>query len=69
MSDLTSCNFCKMQGIERDAKRNGKKVVKIPSAKMQHLGGWEIHVIKKGEVLSGKNWICWMMEITDHCMC
>jgi len=73
MSELTLCNYCRMQSIERDAKKQGKRIVKIPSERCNIFGGrevrWEVHSIKKNEVLSGKNWICWMWEITDHCVC
>lgn len=69
MSELTLCSYCKYEAIKRDAKKNKKKLVKYRSVKMEHLGGWEVHVIKNGETTNEQNWISWMMEIPGHCVC
>jgi len=69
MSELTECNYCKYQSIVKFQKKVGNRVVKIPSTKMEQMGGWEIHALKKGEKINEGNWIAWMMEITESCMC
>lgn len=70
MSILTECNYCKYQAIVKFQKKVGNRVVKILSTKQ--VGGWEICALKKGEngeKISEENWIAWMIEITDHCVC
>lgn len=69
MSILTECNYCKYKAIIKFQKKIGKRVMKIPSFKMGSMGGFEVYVLKKGEKPSKKNWVAWMMKITDHCVC
>lgn len=67
MSELTTCNYCKLESIRRDAKKKNMKVVCMPSR--YELGGEEVYVVKKGDKPNKKNWIAWIMGITDHCVC
>ena len=69
MSELTKCNYCSLQAIKRDAKKKDLKVVIVPSKEMGSLGGVEVYVLKKGEKPSKKNWVSWMMKVTDSCVC
>lgn len=69
MSILTECNYCKYREIVKFQKKVGNRVIKIPSKKMGSMGGYEIHALKKGEKATKENWMAWMMEITDHCVC
>jgi hypothetical protein len=69
MSILTECNYCKYQAIVKFQKKVGNRVVKIPSTQMEHMGGWDIHALKRGEKAGKGNWVAWMMEITDSCVC
>lgn len=66
---MSMCNHCSYSAMERDAKRKGKRVVRIPSTQMEHMGGYEVHILSRGEKPSEKNWVAWMMEITDRCAC
>jgi hypothetical protein len=66
---MSTCNHCSYSRIEEDAKKKGKRVIRIPSKNMQQLGGYEIHILGHGEKASAKNWVAWMMEITDRCAC
>lgn len=69
MSELTRCNYCSLQQLTKQAKKEGKRVERFPSAKMKPLGGFEIHLLRPGEKVGPKNWEAWMMTITDHCVC
>jgi len=68
MSDRP-CNYCSYKRIEEDARKKGKRVVRIPSTKMESLGGYEVHLLGQWEKPNEKNWIAWMMEITETCQC
>jgi hypothetical protein len=58
-----------MQRLKLRAKKEGKEVKLLPSKSMQSLGGTEVHILFPGEKPSKKNWVSWMMEIPDHCVC
>ena len=66
---MSTCNYCSLNGIKRDAKKKKLRVVIVPSTCMDSMGGVEVHVLKKGEKLSKKNWRCWFMEVSQYCMC
>jgi hypothetical protein len=67
MSDLTSCNYCTLKRIRKDAKENGKIVVLKASG---FMGGIDVFVLKRGEKLDRKEHFCaWLMEIPDRCVC
>ena len=73
MSELTTCNYCNLRRIKDRAKKEKKKVTKIPTS--QELGGFEIFVhpkeidIKKlSKKERTKYFSSWMWEITDHCV-
>lgn len=76
MSELTRCNYCNLQIIKRKAKNQGARVYKRPSTFMG--GGYDIFVVSKGNKLdtsvdkdgnNGEQWVSWMMEIPNHCVC
>ena len=69
MSERTKCNYCSLQAINRDAKKKDLKVVIVPSTKMSTLGGVEVYTLKLGEKPSKNNWRCWLMKVTDSCVC
>lgn len=66
---MSACNHCTMKRLQQSAKEKGKRVVRIPSIKMGSLGGMEIYMLRKGEKPSKANWVAWMMEVTDSCVC
>lgn len=69
---MSICNYCLMQGIKRDAKKKSLKVVTLSSTGMGSMGGVggvEVHVLKKGEKPSKRNWRGWYMAVTNHYMC
>jgi len=57
MSELTSCNYCTLQGIKSRAKENGEKVKVVPS---RH-GGVDVKVNDRQ--------VAWFMELTTYCCC
>ena len=76
MSELTRCNYCSLQNIKRRAKEQGARVYVRPSKFMG--GGYDIFVVSAGDKLDasvdkdgncGWQWVSWMMEIPDHCVC
>jgi hypothetical protein len=69
MSELTTCNYCKLQSIRRDAKKKKKRVV-MKSAGFNHgLGGYNVYLLDKGQKPNDKNFISWFMMITGVCVC
>jgi hypothetical protein len=74
MSELTTCNYCNLNHIKDDAKRNKQKVTVVPAK--GKLGGFDVYVHPRGIVIefltkreSKPYWVAWMWEITDHCAC
>lgn len=67
--EYNMCNHCNYNAMEQTAKKQGKIVVKLPSGLMGSMGGWEVHVLKRGEKATKANWKAWMMEVTDYCVC
>ena len=78
MSELTSCNFCNLNRIRRDAKVKGMKVT-VLNAVMGGLGGSTVYVHPKEVKIAKlpgwedgpreKYFVSWMMEIPDRCCC
>jgi hypothetical protein len=82
MSELTQCNHCSLAHIRRRAKQDRQHVVLLPARKKDKyfLGGTDVFRFPKSmwttrqfKALSPKTqdswWICWFMELTDHCVC
>jgi hypothetical protein len=74
MSELTTCNHCKLQRIRRDARAEGKRVVLETSR--WGMGGVEVYVHPKAVNwrlctvnMKRRYWVSWMMEVTEHCVC
>lgn len=70
MSELTTCNYCTLLDIRRDAKKSGMQVTTIPS---EH-GGVDICVHPKDVKIStqadrDKYFRCWFMEVSSSCVC
>jgi hypothetical protein len=67
MSELTTCNFCNLKRIRREAKREGK-VVRLRKDKT--YDGTNVYVLDKGEsIIHDKHFAAWMMKITEKCCC
>lgn len=67
------CNYCHLKSIRERAKKQGSRVYLRAG-----MGGIDVFVVPKGEKLDtsvnekgehGKQWVAWMMEIPDHCVC
>jgi tRNA A37 methylthiotransferase MiaB len=69
MSENTTCNFCRLESIRRDAKKQNKKVVIVPSDKMGDMGGSEVYLMSNGAKSKTKKWVCWFMAIPERCEC
>lgn len=63
MSELTSCNYCTLQRIKREARERGERVLLRPAKG----GGIECATHKPNE--QPKKFTVWFMELTDHCVC
>ena len=67
---MSACNYCKLENIKRDAKRNGKRVIVKKGGHDDSLGyGIDVHILKKGGKPTEKNKVCWFMTLTDKCAC
>jgi hypothetical protein len=82
MSNLTSCNYCKLKRIKAKAKKENKSIIKRPSNFMR---GTEVFLVPEGFVLPPykepnsklpngcevyqKYCVAWMMKIPDQCCC
>ena len=62
---MSTCNHCSLLAIKRDAKKNKKRVVVLPSS--YSMGGVEVHVLKPREKPNEKNWVAWFMS-ADYCV-
>lgn len=77
MSELTQCNHCSLEAIKARAKHDKKKVTIMPGVAYKSLPpGFDVYVHPRNvEVrMFGKEnrkrwWVCWFMEISDHCVC
>lgn len=71
MSEYTTCNYCKLQSIRRDAKIKRKRIVIVSAGFNRGLGGFDIYRLSnKGEKPDKKkNWVCWFMVIGEVCGC
>jgi hypothetical protein len=72
MSELTTCNYCNLQGIRCRAKKEKKKVTLIPAMG----GGTDVFVhpknicIRELSLQKRKDYFtAWLMEISDRCVC
>jgi len=76
MSELTICNFCKLQSYKRRAKEQNKEVQLIHAKD----GGIDVYLVPKGEKAdtrqdpkTGNNlsdqWKSWFMELSKRCVC
>jgi len=62
MSELTQCNYCNLQAIKREAKKNKQKVEVRPAKKDKYyLGGVDVFVDDK--------FTAWFMKLGDKCGC
>ena len=79
MSELTSCNYCTLQGMKRRAKANDERVITMPSFhRAPTPRGIDVFVVPVGvtkshlrnhEVLRDEFGGTWFMELTQHCVC
>lgn len=85
MSELTRCNYCNLQALKRQAKAEGKRVVRRPS---KFLNGIDVWLVPKGEQLPppkdmidpcnaypngnlayAKYHVAWFYSLSDRCCC
>jgi len=78
MSELTTCNYCNLKNIKREAKAVGKKVTILDDAEWGlcgrniyvHPPEINIRLMKGGEDgPRSKYRIAWMKEISKICCC
>ncbi len=62
MSELTSCNYCKFEGIKRRAKESGMKVTYKNSNVYVHPPGVK-------NPTNDKYFKVWFMELPKSCCC
>ena len=78
MSELTSCNYCRLQRIKARAKKEGTNVTLLDDAKWG-MGGVNVYIhpkeVKIKDISGGedgdrkKYFACWFMALGDHCEC
>jgi hypothetical protein len=78
MSEMTSCNSCKLNQIRRNAKAKGMRVTVLSDARWG-MGGENVYVhpkeIKIAKLSVGEDGprsayrVSWMMEIPYRCCC
>lgn len=73
MSEFTICNYCSLRVIKESAKKQRKMVVLKPAKLGDWKQGTDVYVVGRWEKPSkrkvGGNWVAWMAEIPDHCVC
>ncbi len=69
MSELTPCNFCDLQRIERDAKRRGWTVSRSADPLGSWTGGIAVYVHPVGTEYTQEHRIAWFAELPDRCCC
>ena len=83
MSELTPCNWCTLQDIERRAKADGMRVIMMPGQSYQDAegslpAGIEVYVVPKGVTkahLAARRDLRerfggrWFMALSDSCCC
>ncbi len=72
MSELTRCNYCKLEELKLRAKRNGKKLRKVADKKFsgKFAEGTTYHmVIDKFTVISDKTFAAWFWDLPGRCVC
>lgn len=74
MSELTTCNYCNLERLRREAIQTKKRITMVPAT--WGMGGFEIYMhprsveIKKCTKEEKKRfWVSWMMEIGKTCGC
>ncbi len=79
MSSLTSCNYCTLRALRKKYKGTGTRVLVRNNAKWG-MGGVNVYALLRGVLVPDggieedsefhKKWFkCWLMEISDHCVC
>lgn len=71
---MSECNYCTISRMKKSAQLKGKRVVVIAQRKNTSLAknfpkGVDIHLLGKGEKPSRENWVAWLAELLDHCVC
>ena len=74
MSDLTICNYCRLQAMRRRAKEDGKKITIRGGNPEQGLpAGIDIFVhpktFKNEDRFQIQYKVAWFMELTEGCVC
>lgn len=77
MSELTPCNFCSLRRIRKHWKGKAKIVLR-DATDFKSLGGTNVFAVPPGEKLDestdkngnhGKQFVAWMMDISNECVC
>ena len=73
MSDLTICNYCRLQGIRRRAKESGKKVATKAGGFPEFPTGTSVFrhpkEVKDKNRFQEQYRVAWFMELTGGCAC
>lgn len=66
MGEGSVCNYCALNRMRRDAKKNGERIVMVPAKGL----GVNVHRLKaQYEKPTEKNLCCWFMELSEMCQC
>jgi hypothetical protein len=61
------CNLCCFKQLSERAAKEG--FIIFSRGRKGKLGGVDIHLLRKGETPSRKNWRVWYMELPERCAC
>lgn len=81
MSEMTQCNYCSMLSLRRRAEKDRQRVVVLPAKRGKYyMGGVDVFRFPKSiytraqfrkltDAERERWWVCWFMELGDHCCC
>lgn len=69
MSEMTRCNRCTLDDIEREAKRQGRKVLLEPDPTPEFPNAVRVIYIERGADSHLKLAGSWFAELTPECAC
>lgn len=72
MSELTTCNFCRLNEIKERARRSGKKLRKVSDKRFsgKFAEGTTYHMVEnKFTIIGDKTFAAWFWEMPSRCVC
>jgi hypothetical protein len=67
MSELTQCNYCTLQRIQKCAERENQQVTILGQNCYVHPK--DVNISELNEELKERYFVAWFMELTKGCAC